>query len=385
VSMLPEWDGELTSVRHDRQTGAWFVIAVHSTRLGPASGGTRAMVYPEPGHAVADARRLAGAMTMKMAVAGLPMGGGKSVIALPAPRPELDDATWQRILEIHAANLELLGGSYTTGPDIGTASADMDVLSTRTPHVFGRSTAAGGPGSSADATALGVYAAIEASVEEAGLSDVSGLRVLVQGLGAVGAKVADLAAAAGAKLIVADVVDARCARAVQRHGAEIVPTDAVTATACDVLVPCATGGLVDSAVAAGVPCSVIAGAANNLLAEPRAARVLQDRGIVLAPDYVANAGGAVHLVGREVLGWTAEQVKARTLQIGDTLRGIFEDARRNGITSVEAAERAALRTLDAGRSSAAWTYGQPSVRPVHHSAKEPSAWRQTGLRQRWPS
>jgi leucine dehydrogenase len=345
MTTLPEWDGELTCVRHDPATGAWFVVAVHSTRLGPASGGTRAMVYPELGDAVVDARRLAGAMTRKMAVAGLPMGGGKSVIALPAPLTELGDATWRRILEIHAANLELLGGSYTTGPDIGTCSADMDVLRARTPHVFGCSAAAGGPGSSADATALGVHAAIEASVEEAGLTGLSGLRVLVQGLGAVGARVADLAAEAGAKLIVADVDDARCAPAVERHAANVVGTDDVTTTACDVLVPCATGGLIDSATAATVPCSVIAGAANNLLADPGAARVLHERGIVLAPDYVANAGGAVHLVGREVLGWTNEQVVARTLGIGDTLRRIFADARRNGITSVEAADRAALRTL----------------------------------------
>jgi leucine dehydrogenase len=350
MATLPEWDGELTSVRHDARTGAWFVIAVHSTTLGPASGGTRAMVYPELGDAVADARRLARAMTMKMAVAGLPMGGGKSVIALPAPRAELDDATWQRILEIHAANLELLGGSYTTGPDIGTGSADMDVLRSRTAHVLGRSAQTGGPGSSADATALGVLAAIEASVEEAGLDDVSGLRVLVQGLGAVGAGVADLAAEAGAKLVVTDVDGARCARAAERHAADVVAPAAVTTTACDVLVPCATGGLIDSAVAATVPCSVIAGAANNQLADAGAARVLRDRGIVLAPDYVANAGGAVHLVGREVLGWTAEQVSVRTLRIGDTLRGIFEDARVNGITSVEAAERAALRALAAGRA-----------------------------------
>jgi glutamate dehydrogenase/leucine dehydrogenase len=158
----------------------------------------------------------------------------------------------------------------------------MDVLRSRTPHVFGRSAAAGGPGSSADATALGVYTAIEASVAEAGLSGVSGLRVLVQGLGAVGAKVADLAAEAGAKLIVADVDDARCAQAAERH---------------------------------------------------------------------------VHLVGREVLGWTPEQVTARTRQIGDTLRGIYEDARVNGVTSVEAAERAALRTLAAGRTGSVWQVG----------------------------
>jgi leucine dehydrogenase len=347
--VLPQWDGELTSVRYDEDTNAWFVIAVHSTRLGPASGGTRAMVYPRLEDAIADARRLAGAMTMKMAVTGLPMGGGKSVIALPAPRAQLSDATWQRILEIHAANLTLFGGSYTTGPDIGTSSRDMDVLRGLTPHVFGRSPEAGGPGSSADATALGVFAAIEASVEEAGLPGLTGLRVLVQGLGAVGAIVAELAADAGAQLIVADIDDTRCEVFARRRGAAIVPIEAVTKTECDVLVPCATGGLIDAIVASTVPCRIIAGAANNLIAEPEAAQILRDRGIVLAPDYVANAGGAVHLVGREVLGWSAEQVTTRTLKIKDSLTEIFADSRTNNITSVEAAERAAQRTLAAAR------------------------------------
>jgi leucine dehydrogenase len=343
--VLPRWDGELTSVRYDEETGAWFVIAVHSTKLGPASGGTRAMVYPRLDDAIADAQRLAGAMTMKMAVTGLPMGGGKSVIALPVQRAELSDATWRRILEIHAANLALFHGSYTTGPDIGTNSRDMDVIRAITPHVFGCSAEIGGPGSSAGATALGVYAAVEAGVEEAGLSGVAGLRVLIQGLGAVGAIVADLAADAGAKLLVADIEESRCKAVAERHGAAIVPIDAVTTTACDVLVPCATGGLIDAAVASTVQCSVIAGAANNLLVEPDVARILRDRGIVLAPDYVANAGGAVHLVGREVLGWTPEQVTARTLKIRDTLADIFTDARVHDITSVEAAGRAARRAL----------------------------------------
>ncbi|ANY07094.1 Glu/Leu/Phe/Val dehydrogenase dimerization domain-containing protein [Pseudonocardia sp. HH130630-07] len=345
---LPEWDGELTSVRHDPDTGAWFVIGVHSTRLGPASGGTRAMVYPDPADAVADARRLAGAMTLKMAVAGLPMGGGKSVIALPAPRAALDDATWQRILALHAANLNLLGGNYTTGPDVGTNSADMDTLRTLTPHAFGRSTAAGGPGTSAPATALGVFAAIRAGAAEAGLDGVDGLRVLVQGLGAVGSGVARHAAEAGAKLIVTDVDPARCATAAETFGAEVVgPADVLTRE-CDVLVPCATGGLLDGATAREVPCAVIAGAANNLLADPVAADVLRRRGITYAPDFVANAGGAIHLVGREVLGWDAGRVTERTLAIGDTLAAVFADAREHATTTVEAAERVAVRTLTGG-------------------------------------
>lgn len=342
---LPEWDGELTSVRYDRGTGAWFVIGVHSTRLGPASGGTRAMVYPSPGDAVADACRLAGAMTLKMAVAGLPMGGGKSVIALPAPRAELGEATWRRILEVHAANLELLGGNYTTGPDVGTCSADMDVLAGLTPHVFGRSVAAGGPGSSGPMTALGVFAAIRAGVAEAGFDGVDGLRVLVQGLGAVGADVARLAADAGAKLIVTDVDPARCAAVADELGAEVVGTGAVTTRECDVLVPCATGGLITAEVAETLPTAVVAGAANNLLADPYAAEVLRRRGIVHAPDFVANAGGAIHLVGRGVLGWSADAVADRTRAIGDTLIGVFADARTHGTTTVTAAQDLAARTL----------------------------------------
>ena len=344
-TVLPSWDGELCVVRFDRGTGAWFVIAVHSTRLGPASGGTRAMVYPSVGDAVADATRLAAAMTTKMAVAGLPMGGGKSVIVLPAPRAALGDDRWRRILRIHADNVQKLGGTYTTGPDIGTSSADMDVLRETTAFAFGRSVATGGPGSGAPATALGVFTAVRAAVAEAGLGDgVAGLRVLVQGLGAVGARVAELAAEAGADLLVADPDQERC-RAAAARGARVVSPADVTRTRCDVLVPCATGGLVDARVARTLPCAVVAGAANNQLTDGETARVLTRRGIVYAPDFVANSGGAIHIVGREVLGWTEDQVRHRTLQIGRTLRRVFADARAYGITTEQAAHDLAARRL----------------------------------------
>jgi leucine dehydrogenase len=347
-TVLPSWDGELCSVLFDRGTGAWFVIAVHSTRLGPASGGTRAMVYPSVGDAVADATRLAAAMTTKMAVAGLPMGGGKSVIVLPAPRAALGDGHWRRILRVHAENLQKLGGTYTTGPDIGTSSADMDVLRETTPFAFGGSAATGGPGSGAPATALGVFTAVRAAVAEAGLGDghggVAGLRLLVQGLGAVGARVVELAAEAGADLLVADVDPEHCVAA-EAHGARVVSPAEVTRTRCDVLVPCATGGLIDARVARTLPCAVVAGAANNQLADSDAARVLTRRGIVYAPDFVANSGGAIHIVGREVLGWTEDQVTRRTLRIGRTLRRVFADARAYGITTEQAAHDLAARRL----------------------------------------
>lgn len=345
-TMLANWDGELTAVRYDEQTGARFVIAVHSTRLGPAAGGTRAMVYPGVGDAVADARRLAEAMTYKMAVTGLPMGGGKSVIALPIPRARLDAKTWQRILEVHAANLRLLRGSYWTGPDVGTNSDDMDTLRRTTEYAFGRSAEAGGPGSSAEATGVGVFAAVEAAARDAGLGELAGRTVLVQGLGAVGAYVAEFAREAGARLLVADVADDRCT-SFEARGARRVPVDEVTATECDILVPCATGGVVTSQVAASLPCAAIAGAANNILGDEQAAEVLSQRGITYAPDFVANAGGAIHLIGREVLGWSAHEVHARALEIGQTLEKVFKEARALGVTSDAAARRIAESTLAA--------------------------------------
>jgi len=333
---LSSWDGELTCVRYDSGTGAWFLIAVHSTRLGPAAGGTRAMTYPSPGEAAADATRLAGAMTLKMAAAGLPMGGGKSVIGLPVPRAKLRAETWRQILDVHASNLQRLHGDYWTGPDVGTNSADMDYLRKTTDYAFGRSVAAGGSGSSAGATALGVFAAIRASVDDAGLGTLAGCRVLVQGLGAVGARVAEMAVEAGAELLVADIDPKRC-DAAQARGARVVNVAEVTRTSCEVLVPCATGGLIDAEIAETIPCSVVAGAANNLLRDAGSADVLAERGIVYAPDFVANAGGAIHLVGREVLGWTAEQVNVRTLRIGQTLKTIFENAHKQGVSNERAA------------------------------------------------
>jgi leucine dehydrogenase len=160
----------------------------------------------------------------------------------------------------------------------------------------------------------------------------------------VGARVAELAAEEGAELLVADLDPERC-RAAAVRGARVVSSTEVTRTRCDVLVPCATGGLIDAGVAGALPCAVVAGAANNQLADAEAALVLARRGIVYAPDFVANAGGAIHLVGREVLGWTVDQVRDRTLQIGQTLRRVFADARTYRITTEQAAINLAARRL----------------------------------------
>lgn len=335
------WDGALCSTRYDRETDTFFVIAIHSRQRGPASGGTRAVHYGSYSEAVRDAMRLSGAMTLKMAAAGLPMGGGKSVIALPAPRHEISDATWERILAIHADNLVTLRGSYSTGPDVGTTSEDMDVLHAAGGQAFGRSEAAGGPGSSAPCTAQGVYVAIRAAATEAGMGEIRGKRVAIQGLGAVGLDVLDFARKDGAEVVATDVNPKALQRA-RELGATIVEPDEILDVESDVFSPCAMGGVIDVPVARTIRTRVIAGAANNVLATPAAGDVLSERGIVLAPDFIANSGGAIHLVGREVLGWSAGEVASHVDGIGITLAEVFARSRDAGVTTEQAARDLAV-------------------------------------------
>lgn len=339
--VIHAWDGALTCVREDRATGTVMIIAVHSRARGPAAGGTRARQYPDLGAAVDDATRLAAAMTRKMAVAKLPMGGGKSVIALPAPRASLDDDTWHRILRLHAENIAALNGGYWTGPDVGTSSSDMDFLHDAGASAFGRSPSHGGPGSSAPETAHGVYRALRAAARFAGLPTLEGRRVLVQGVGAVGLDLAGRLAADGARLVVTDTSAAVVERARRSLGAEVVEPGQVWDTEADVFAPCALGSLIDAERAGRVPFRVIAGAANNVLADAEADDVLRRRGIVYAPDFVANAGGALHLVGREVLGWDRSTVAHRVDAIGDTVHALLEYAAAHGIGTERAATRLA--------------------------------------------
>lgn len=344
------WDGELTVTRHDRETGVSFIIRLDSTRLGPAAGGTRAAQYASFGEALDDAGRLAGAMTVKMAVSNLPMGGGKSVIALPAPRNEIDPGTWKRILTLHAENIDKLAGNYWTGPDVNTNSSDMDIINDTTEFVFGGSAARGGSGSSAFNTSSGVFEAMKATAVHRGLGTLDGLTVLVQGLGAVGSGVADLASQAGARLLVSDTDSERLAWARQR-GHTIVGIDDVLTTPCDIFAPCAMGGVLDSAVACELPASAVVGAANNILADEEAAEILHKRDVTYAPDFVTNAGGALHLVGREVLGWSEETVGARIRGIGDTLAEVYSLAESEDIDTDRAARILARRRIETADSA----------------------------------
>jgi leucine dehydrogenase len=334
--LLDGWDGETAVIRRDRETGGWIFVCIHSTRRGPAGGGTRMKTYGSPADGLEDAMRLSSAMSRKLAVAGLPFGGGKGVIAVPQlPRGEMR----RRLLLRYGELVASLGGTYRTSSDMNTDESDMDVIWERTKYVFGRSVAAGGAGNPARPTALGVFHGIRASVAHiAGSDDLTGRRTLVQGAGGVGSQLADHLARAGASVLVADIDKSRAKAVATRVSGEAVDPSRILDTPADVYAPCAVGGVLDVDSAARLRCAVVAGSANNQLAQPEAAEVLSARGILYAPDYVINAGGAIGVAGLEQLGWSDAEVDAGLERIGETLRDVFRRSEEQGISTAAAAD-----------------------------------------------
>jgi leucine dehydrogenase len=337
--LLRRWDGEHAVVRHDAETGTWTLVCIHSTVLGPAMGGTRLKQYGEPAEALEDGLRLAAGMTRKLAVLGLPCGGGKAVLAVPEI-PSGGDR--RRLLERYGDLIESLGGTYVTGPDVNTGEADMDVIGERTAHVFCRSASNGGSGDPSIHTARGVFHGIRATLAHVdGTDELSGKKVLVQGTGSVGAKLARQLLDAGAIVLVSDVDEER-ARAT---GGTLIPADEALELDCDVYAPCALGATLNADSIPRLRCRVVAGAANNQLAEPEDGERLRAAGILYAPDYVINGGGALHGIGLESLGWDADRLEREVAGIGETLAGIYRQADAERITTSEAAERLAAERL----------------------------------------
>ena len=337
-SLLAGWEGEHAVVRHDAESDAWMFVCVHSTALGPAGGGTRMRVYPAPADGLADAMRLSGAMTWKMAGAGMPRGGGKAVLAvpeLPTGEPR------KRLLRRYGELVASLGGTYRTAGDMNISPEDLDVVAETCPWVYGTT---GRGGNSGRGTARGGLHAIRAAVEHAfGSPDLSGRSVLVQGAGSVGAVLARELADAGARVLVSDVDESRAAAT----GCETVPPERVLETEVDVYSPCAVGGTLNAESIPLLACRAIAGCANNQLGEPEDAERLQERGILYAPDYIVNAGGIIQLIGLEDEGWDEAQLEERLAGIGDTLRTLFAEADAEGITPFDAADRLVGRRLTA--------------------------------------
>jgi len=348
AELLRAWDGEEVAVRFDRATETWMLVCVHSTVLGPASGGTRMKVYAEPHEALRDGLRLAAAMTSTNALAGLPLGGGKAVLAVP----EIPTGERRReILLRYAELVDALGGTYVTACDMNTTERDMDVVAERTRHVMGRSVEAGGSGSSAPATAVGVFHGLRAAAAHVfGTEDLSGRRVVIQGVGAVGSVLARLLAEAGAELVLADVDEGRVAALAAELGAEVVPAASALSTPCDVLSPCASGGVLNRETIPTLRCRVVAGAANNQLGEPEDADRLAERGICYAPDHVVNAGGIIHLASLELLGEDEARRDERLRGIAETLGECFRRAEAERISTGAAAERMVAERLAAARA-----------------------------------
>jgi leucine dehydrogenase len=340
-NLLAGWDGEHAVVRFDPESGAWMFVCVHSTARGPAGGGTRMRVYPAPADGLADAMRLSGAMTRKMAAADMPRGGGKGVLAVPElPTGEPRRQLLRRYGELVAS----LGGSYRTAGDMNVTPEDLDVVAETCPWVYG--TTSGG-GNSGRGTARGGIHAIRATVEHLfGSPNLAGRSVLVQGAGSVGAVLARELAEAGARVLVSDVEEERAAAT----GCETVSPERVIEAEVDVYSPCAVGGTLTADSIPRLACRAIAGCANNQLAEPDDARRLHDRGILYAPDYIVNAGGIIQLIVLEDEGGDEAQLEERLAGIGDTLRELFAEAEADGITPAEAAERLVGRRLAEARA-----------------------------------
>jgi leucine dehydrogenase len=342
-SYLEPLDHEDVVVRRGRRSGLYTIVAVHSTVRGPSLGGCRMWGYSDSRQALRDALRLSRAMTYKSAVADLPLGGGKGVIMIP-PAGVLSSERRTAALLDFGDTVESLGGRYITAEDVGTSSRDMRVIAQRTEHVAGLPRRQGGSGDPSPYTALGVESAIRASCERVFSS--SSLRertVAVIGLGHVGSKVAKRCAKAGARLVVSDIDERKRRFAEELDAGWATPADALELDV-DVVAPCALGGVLDHETVPRLRCQVVAGAANNQLADDSVADLLAARQILWAPDFVANAGGLIN-IAEEQNGYNPTAAGRRVRRIGETMGQIFDEAETTGATPLTAALQIARQRL----------------------------------------
>ena len=329
---------ERAYVVRDQPSGLRAVIVIDDVTLGPAAGGVRTRAYPTLGAALADGAALARAMTIKCALAGLDAGGGKAVVL---DHPGLDRA---RAFAVLGERIDELGGLFRTAGDLGTTAADLAAMASRSRFVHT------GERGLAAAVARGLAGCVAAAATVRG-AEVAGLRVAVQGAGAIGAAVADELAARGARVIVADVDGERAAAVAARTGASVASPDAILDADVDVLAPCAVGGVIDEAVASRVRAWAVCGAANNLLAPGAAARVLHDRGVLVVPDVLASAGAVIDGIGATVMGLADRAPLIDGLAA--TAAALLADAAATGRTTTELAIERARARIAAARAARA--------------------------------
>jgi valine dehydrogenase (NAD+) len=339
----------------DARTGLRAIIAIHSTALGPALGGTRFYPYPSEEQALADVVNLSRAMSYKNALAGLDHGGGKAVIIGDPARDKSEV-----LLRTYGRFLESLGGRYITACDVGTYSEDMDIVARESRHVTGRTLPHGGAGDSSVLTAFGVFQGMRAAAQHAwGSTSLEGRRVGIEGVGKVGAKLAAHLAEAGASLVICDVDPRAVDRVRTKYPAVTIARDrqALVASEIDILAPCALGGSLDDDAVGALTAKIVCGGANNQLAHAGIEKVLADRGVLYAPDYVVNSGGVIQ-VADELGGFSFERAQARAEKIFDTTREIFSAADADGVPPAVAADRLAERRMsEVGRLRGIWLPG----------------------------
>jgi leucine dehydrogenase len=332
---------ELLLAGREPASGYHGIIAIHNTALGPAVGGARFWNYADEEEAVTDALRLSRGMTYKNALAGLPFGGGKSILI-----GDNKTANREGLFRAHGRFVETLGGRYITAEDVGTSPSDMEFVRLETNHVAGLIGCSGDP---SPVTARGVFRAIKASVKYRwGSDDLSGACVALQGCGHVGYYLAKNLREAGARLIAADVDTEKLMRVVEEFDAVTARPDEIYGVRADIFAPCALGGIINDSTIQQLHARIIAGGANNQLLDERHGEMLAEKGILYAPDYAANAGGMINGC-IELLGWERANALRKVDEIYDTVLTIFEIARTDGIPTNKAADRLAENRLQGAR------------------------------------
>ncbi len=329
---------------HDRSSGLRAIIAVHSTRLGPALGGTRFYPYASEAEGLEDVLRLARGMTYKAAAAGLDLGGGKAVIFGDPIRDKTEV-----LLRAYARHVDALGGRYLTAEDIGTTQDDMDLVRRETRFVTGVSRELGGSGDPSTATGYGVLWAMKAVARHLwGDTSLAGRHVAVAGVGKVGRALLGHLAEEGARMTVADTTPAAVEWATARFGAEAVAVEKIHATDCEIYAPCAMGGVLSAATIPELRCAAVVGSANNQLADTASAGLLAQAGVLYAPDFVVNAGGLIN-IAEELApgGYHPDLALAAVRRIYDTVTSVLQAAEVDGVTTAEAADRRAENRIAA--------------------------------------
>jgi leucine dehydrogenase len=325
---------------HDKDCGLKAIIAIHNTTLGPALGGTRMWPYKSEEDALVDVLRLSKGMTYKASAAGLNLGGGKAVI-IGDPKKDKSEALFRTF----GAYVNSLNGKYITAEDVGTTVHDMSHIFMETPYVTGIPISFGGSGDPSPFTAHGVFMGVKASVKEKLKTDsLKGLRVAVQGLGNVGRNLVEFLVKEGAVVSVADIDNERVRAICDQFSVAAVDPDQIITSECDVLAPCALGAVINDQTIGKLKCKIVAGGANNQLAEHRHGDALLELGILYAPDYVINAGGLMN-VFVELEGYSRERAFEKTKQVYDNLMQVYQISREERIATHRAADRLAEKRI----------------------------------------